>query len=261
MKIVDLGGIEGEIVLAGGILSNRPALDAFEGAVTGRPVLLTGDTAGYGADPAGCLARVRDLGWPGIAGNVERQLAEDAEGCGCGFDAGTTCDRLSAAWYAHARAAVTPELRDWMADLPDILTFTTAGERVAVIHGGVTDIARFLWPSSPETDFALESAALAALTGPVDIVVAGHAGVAFHRRVAGVRWINPGSLGLPPHDARPDTRYAVLKDGDVTLHRLAYDHAAARAAMVAAGLTQGYHDTLDTGLWPSEDTLPPALRR
>jgi predicted phosphodiesterase len=261
MKIVDLGAIEGEIVLAGGILSNRAALDAFEAAVAGRPVLLTGDTAGYGADPAGCLERVRDLGWPGIAGNVERQLAADAEGCGCGFDAGTTCDRLSAAWYAHARAAVTPDLRDWMTDLPDILTFTNAGQRVSVIHGGVTDIARFLWPSSHKADFAREIDALVARTGPINTVVAGHAGIAFHRVVAGVRWINPGSIGLPPHDGRPETRFAVLKDNDVVIHRLAYDHAAARAAMQTAGLTQGYHDTLGTGLWPSEDTLPPALRR
>ncbi|HGG06309.1 MAG TPA: metallophosphoesterase, partial [Aliiroseovarius sp.] len=44
-------------------------------------------------------------------------------------------------------------------------------------------------------------------------------------------------------------------------HRLSYDPDAAVALMQAAGLTQGYERTMTTGIWPSEDVLPPALRR
>ena len=49
--------------------------------------------------------------------------------------------------------------------------------------------------------------------------------------------------------------------GEVTFHRLRYDNAAARCRMEEVGLTQGYQITLATGLWPSEDVLPPELRR
>ena len=97
--------------------------------------------------------------------------------------------------------------------------------------------------------------------GPVDGVVAGHSGIAFHRKIGRHQWINAGAIGLPPHDGRPETRYAVLENGEVTIHRLRYDHQAARQAMEDAGLTQGYHEALTTGIWPSEDVLPPELRR
>lgn len=261
MKIADFGNYGEEVLLAGGIASNLHALDAFAKIAGHRPVILTGDIAAYCAHPAACLERVHELGWPTIAGNVERQLAADSDDCGCGFETGSTCDSLSDAWYAHARAEVSELQREWISGLPDIATFTQGGRRVAVIHGGITDIARFLWPSSDQASFEEELAALRDRVGSIEAVVAGHCGIAFHRKVAGVQWINPGSLGMPPHDGRPLTRFAVLKEGEVTIERLAYDHEAARAAMSECGLTQGYQDALGDGIWPSEDVLPAALRR
>jgi len=78
------------------------------------------------------------------------------------------------------------------------------------------------------------------------------------------RFIWPGSdagvIGMPPHDCAPATRYAHLAGGAAELHRLEYDHGAARAEMIAAGLTQGYDAALGTGYWPSEDLLPDDLR-
>lgn len=261
MKIADFGEFDGPVMVAGGVASNLHALEAFVEMVGERPVILTGDIVAYGAHPAECAARVRDLDWPVVAGNVERQLAASAPDCGCGFAPGTTCDRLSAAWYAHARAAMTDELSAWMADLPDLAMVTIDGLRFAVIHGGATEIARFVWPSDAEAVFAEEAQAIRAALGEVDGVLAGHAGLAFARDAGGLRWINAGSLGLPPHDGRPFTRFAEVKDGEAIFHRLHYDHDAARSAMESASLTQGYHETLTTGIWPSEDVLPLSLRR
>ncbi len=45
-----------------------------------------------------------------------------------------------------------------------------------------------------------------------------------------------------------------------SLHRLAYDAAAAAAAMRRYGHANGYARTLITGLWPSLDVLPSAER-
>lgn len=261
MRITDFGQRDAPLLAAGGILSNAEALEAFAAIAGATPVVLTGDLAGYCADPARVWAQVRALGWPVVAGNVERQIASDADNCGCGFSPGSVCDRLSAEWYAHARRAAKEEDRAWMASLPDIGVVTVDGRRHAVLHGGATNIARYVWPTSHVDDFRREIAAIKAAVGEVDAVIAGHSGIAFQREIDGVLWINAGALGMPPHDARPETRFAEIGGGGAVIRRLSYDHSGARQAMGEAGLDQGYDAALSTGIWPSEDVLPDALRR
>ena len=257
----DLGEIDGEVLGFGGVHSNLQALEALIAAADGRSAVCTGDVVAYCGDPVGAVARLRDTRWPVVAGNCERQIAAGAPDCGCGFAHGSACDVNARAWYAHARAALSDRDRRWMARLPDLLTFRAHGLRWAVLHGGATAINRFLWPGSSEADFAEEVAFLRDLVGPVDAVLAGHAGIAFKRQVAGVTWVNAGAIGLPPHDGARATRYAVIGPSGVRLERLDYDAEAAAGAMRAAGLTQGYEETLLTGWWPSEEILPPELRR
>ena len=261
MRVDDLGRIEGELVAFGGCVSNRQATGALLAALSGRPAVCTGDLAAYGADPAGTVAAIRAWGGPVVAGNCERNLASGAEGCGCGFADGTTCDALSGAWWARCDDEVGAADRDWMAGLPGLILLDHGGVRTAVIHGGATEVARFLWPVSPPSAFAEEVAAIEAVAGRVDRVIAGHCGVAFARKVAGVEWVNAGSVGMPPHDGRPMGRYAVLRPEGARIERLAYDHDAAAAEMREAGLVQGYDRALLSGLWPSEEVLPPAMRR
>jgi predicted phosphodiesterase len=264
--IRDLGALTGPLLAFGGPVSNLQATRALIGAAAARGIapgncLCTGDTAAYCGQPAETVAALRRFGCPVLAGNCERQLAEGAAGCGCGFAPGSLCDRLSAPWYAHAAAALPGAARDWMAGLPDMLVFTHEGRRGAAIHGGATDIARFVWPDAPETVFAEEVAAIRAAAGPVELVIAGHCGLGFVRQVAGVLWVNAGAIGMPANDGRAETRFAVLEAGTARLERLAYDHAAAAAAMQRAGLVQGYQRTLASGVWPSQEILPPGLRR
>ncbi len=266
MDILDLGVIEGRVLLFGGPYSNLAALEAVVARASAMGVppgrcICTGDVVAYGADPADCVALVRRAGMPVVAGNVERQLGAYGDHCGCGFAAGSTCDLLSAGWFAHADAAIGAQDRAWMAALPDMITFEQAGRRLAVIHGGATDVSRFLWPVSDEAEFAAEVAAIQAAAGPVDAVVSGHCGVDFMRRVAGVEWINAGVIGLPPNDGTPQTRFAILDGGQARIEALDYDHARAARAMRAAGLVQGYERALETGFWPSEEVLPCVLRR
>lgn len=268
MRVRDLGELTGDVLVFGGPYSNLQATRALIAAAQARGIpasncICTGDVVAYGADAAATVAAVRGFGGPVLAGNCERQLAAGADDCGCGFAAGTVCDRLSAGWYAHADAQTGADDRAWMAGLPDLLAFRHAGRRVVALHGGATDVARFLWPTSPAAAFAAEFAAAEAAAGPVDLVIAGHCGLAFARDIGMRQWINAGAIGLPPHDGRPETRFAVLPGtgAGVTFHSLAYDHAAARAAMERAGLTQGYHRSLTRGIWPSEDVLPAELRR
>ncbi|MEO0681576.1 MAG: metallophosphoesterase family protein [Pseudomonadota bacterium] len=266
MQAEDWGEIEGPALLFGGPVGNLQALEALQAEARAAGVgpehwICTGDLAAYCGDPGAVMARARALGFRCIKGNMEEALGAGDAGCGCGFDAGTACDLLSRAWYARCTAETTPRIAAWMAGLPARAVFRQAGRRFAVIHGGATQTARFLWPVTAEAELAAEIAAVEAQVGPVDGVVCGHSGLPFVREVAGTLWINAGTLGMPPHDGDPRTAFAWLDGGRPRLERLAYDHAAAARSMRAAGLTQGYDAALHSGWWPSEDVLPSALRR
>lgn len=265
MKIDDLGNLVGDVLLFGGPYSNLQATEAvlIEAAARGIAagnVICTGDVVAYCAKPAETVALLRDSGIAVVAGNCEKQLAAGAMDCGCGFEEGTACDLLSAGWYAHADREIGGEDRAWMGGLPDVAVYTHQERRIAVIHGGVTDVARFIWSVSDDAVFVEEVAALEAVVGPLDVVVAGHSGIAFERTVAGVQWINAGVIGMPPHDGGQDTSFAVLSEQGVKMARLRYDAAAAFADMQEAGLRQGYDRALLSGRWPSEDVLPDQLR-
>jgi predicted phosphodiesterase len=266
----DWGEIDGPMLVFGGVCSNLHALEALEGEaarlhVPPRNWVCTGDAVAYCAHPGPVVARLRALGVRMIAGNVERQLAAQSADCGCGFDGGSACDLMSARWFAHASAAMTPADRAWMADLPDRAVIRHRGLRYGVIHGGARQVNRFLWPVTPTRDLEAELDALDADLGPLagrfDAALTGHSGIAFVRRLGARMWLNAGTLGMPPHDGTPQTEYALLSgDGRLSLRRLSYDHVAAAWDMRDAGLPEGYADALITGFWPNEDILPPALR-
>ena len=149
----------------------------------------------------------------------------------------------------------------WMRGLPGRAVFAHAGKRYAVIHGGAALVNAFIWPTDTADRKAEEVRVLEAELGAIDSVVCGHTGVPFVEQLPAHDWINAGAIGLPGHDGDPRTSYAVLNDGEVTLHRLSYDGEGAAAAMEQAGLTAGYHQTMRCGWWPSEDTFPPEMRR
>ncbi|MDT8326134.1 MAG: metallophosphoesterase, partial [Roseovarius sp.] len=145
--------------------------------------------------------------------------------------------------------------------LPEMIVFQHHARRHAVVHGGASDISRFLWSVSPEPEFQQEIDIIQKLAGRFDVVLSGHSGIAFQRRIGDVLWVNAGAIGMPANDGRPETRYAVLDKNNIAFHDLRYDYPAAYGAMQAAGLTQGYDRALLDGYWPSEDVLPAALRR
>ena len=265
-ELADLGTLAGDVIGFGGVVSNAHALEALlawarAAGIPPARMVSTGDIVAYCAEPARAVALMRDHAIPSIRGNCEESLARDADDCGCGFAPGSLCARLAQAWYAHAREALDRAARAWMAGLPRLAVFRAHGRRWGVVHGGVTAVNRYLWPNDPDAAFMEEIRAFEALAGPVDAILAGHAGIPFRREVAGRLWLNGGALGMPPHDGDPRTSFAVITAAGVRLVRLAYDHHGAARAMRRAGLAQGYERALVTGWWPSEDILPASLRR
>lgn len=265
IKSADLVTLDGPILLFGGPYSNLQAVEALarfakERGIDGSAMICTGDIVAYCGAPRESVSAIRALGCAVVAGNCELQLASGAEDCGCGFAPGSSCDMLSGAWYAHAAQQLDADAKAWMGALPDVATFGHQGERYGVIHGGVRDVARFIWSESAEAVFEEEWQALEKVVGPVDHIIAGHSGLPFIRDTKRGRWINAGVIGMPPHDGGQQSRFAVLDGGEVTFQRLSYDVAGAVADMERAGLPRAYSHALQSGYWPSEDVLPPGLR-
>ncbi len=251
----------GPVLLFGGCYSNlratRALLDrARQLGFPAERIVCTGDVVAYAAEPVETVGLVREAGVHVVMGNCEESLGAGAADCGCGFPGGSVCDRLSAAWYAHADLLLDDDARAWMRSLPRRIDIAMGGRRLAVIHGSPGSINRFVFASAADAvlrDLIAESGC--------DGVIGGHCGIPFTRIVDGKPWHNPGAIGVPANDGTPRVWFSVMR----AVHHgiqfehvpLAYDHAAASAAMHRAGLPAGYADAMVTGLWPSTDVLPP----
>lgn len=257
----DLG--KDPVLVFGGPYSNLRALQALQAraaalGVSPSSVICTGDVVAYCAEPEETIAAIRDWGCHVVAGNCEQQLAVGADNCGCGFAQGSTCDSLSKGWYAFAAARISAASRAWMAQLPNTLRFTYRGLSLRVVHGGIDQINRFLFPSQ-------RSLIATELTrARADVVIAGHAALPFFRRCADQVWFNPGVIGMPANDGTPDVWYGLIRrtgDGlSFLTQRLTYDHRGAASAMREQGYADDYADALVNGRWPSLDVLPAAER-
>jgi pyruvate-formate lyase-activating enzyme/predicted phosphodiesterase len=254
----------GRILVFGGCYSNLQATEALFKAAARLGIdpvnmFCTGDIVAYGADAAATLRLVRDSGVASIAGNCETRLAAEAEDCGCGFAPGSACDVLAADWYAHARAQMTREDRDYMAGLPEQLRIMLDGVAIRLLHGNAERQNAFLFGSASDLEFSRQLT----LSG-CEAVFAGHAGLPFTRRVPAGLWHNAGSIGLPANDGTPRGWFSLVevRAGALCVERVAldYDFRGAAGAMRAAGLPEVYAATLETGIWPSHDVLPAAER-
>src|SRR5262245_33466905 len=254
---------ERQILVFGGPYSNMRALRALRSRALalGIPAdrcFCTGDVVAYCSEPEETIGILRDWGCWVIAGNCEEQLATGAADCGCGFAAGTECDRLSKAWYAFADQRISRASRAWMAGLPKTLTFHEGGLAFRVIHGGVDLVNRFVFAS----DCDVVAAELA--RADADVVVAGHCGLPFTTSVGSRAWFNPGVIGMPANGGTPHGWFGLIKAdaGRVALatRRLAYDFQATAGAMFAHGYANDYARAIASGLWPSLDILPSAER-
>lgn len=262
--IEDLGELFGPLLVFGGPYSNLHAAQALfaEPMVRSIPVsnrICTGDVVAYCAYPSETTDLIFAQTDTVVAGNCERKIADGAGLCGCGFDEGSVCDVASKNWYPFASARVD-SWQNRFAKLPGIAVFTHSGKRYAVLHGGASDIARFIWLSTALDVFEEEFELVESVVGPVDCVLAGHSGLAFQRDFDAKTWINAGVIGMPPNDGDPRTQFAILEGSGVSIHRLSYDHQCASKAMIEVGLPDDYAASLANGIWPSQDILPVELR-
>jgi predicted phosphodiesterase len=253
------------VLVFGGPYGNLEATKALfsEASLKGiapENIICTGDVVAYCADPQATVDLLRKKNIAVVMGNCEEQLGLGAEDCGCGFEEGTACDVLSQQWYAFSSQHLDASSCAWMRGLPRKIILEIAGLKLAIIHGSVSEIARFVFNSSPENTLQQEID-----LSECDGVIGGHCGLPFTRMVDGKLWHNPGVIGMPANDGTPRVWYSILTVLDDSLqnshHALAYDFEGAAQRMRDAGLPIGYAECLENGLWPSLDVLPEVEKR
>lgn len=257
----NLGTLEGPLLIFGGVYSNLQALEALRLEadrlqIAPSNIICTGDIVAYCADPEASVNFVRDWGIHCIAGNVELQLIDNAEDCGCNFESSTRCDLFSRTWYPYAKAQLSANSLAWLAKLPQFLRFCYAGKEGIVLHGSYEETAQFIFKSTPwaikERQFQLTK---------TDLILAGHCGLPFIEKQGPQHWINAGVIGMPANDASTKVWYLTLQATSTRLqyafHPLTYDFETAAARMETVKLPRAYAHTLRTGVWDNCDILPP----
>ena len=198
------------------IHGNLPALEAVladaEDAGVERWVL-GGDYALFGAWPAECVAKLRELDAVWIRGNGERWTAEPDGAPDEARGAAERCAELLGA--------------DLVRELADLPESHDEGETLYCHASVESDVDSFM-PEPAEDEDEL----LATVSEGVGRLVFGHTHLAFRREATnGVELVNPGSCGMP-FDGDHRAAWAVAHDdGSVEHRRVVYAHGASAAAV------------------------------
>jgi len=264
-ETVTLGEITQPMLFFGGPCSNAESTEAMldlarEEGFAADHIVCTGDLAAYCADPAKTVALIRDSGIHVVMGNCEESLGAALDDCGCGFDEGSSCDLLSVAWYRHAQSQLTEQDSNWMSALPRSLAFTMSNRKALVIHGSVSQINQFVFPS---TDTHIKQSELE--QSGADVVIGGHSGVPFTETLGSKLWHNPGIIGIPANDGTPRVWFSTLtpSSNGITVEHRVLDYTFQKTAQRifdSETLPDDYGHALTTGLWPSDEVMPPADR-
>ena len=260
-KIEDLGKVSGKMLLFGGVYSNLQALEKLKQVaeklnIPPQNCISTGDLVGYCAQPEEAVQLFKIWGAKGIAGNVEKQLGEGLEGCGCDFRAGSRCDDFSKLWYPYAQSKVSKESIDFLDTLPDHIKFEYGDKKVTVVHGSYFLISEFIYKSTPWKIKAPNF-----LATKSDVIIAGHCGLPFHHQENEKLWINAGVIGMPANDGSPQVWYVILDDTEGKFNykhkTLDYDYKQTSKLMQNGLLPEEYARTIVTGIWDNCEILPP----
>jgi predicted phosphodiesterase len=236
--------------------ANLQALDAVLADIDRRgdadAVYHLGDLVGYSSQPNEVVARLRERGIAGVAGNYDSTVATDYPHCGCRSESPRQ-EELAHVSYEYTRRAVTPETRRYLAALPFSLELRplgghAAGPRLVLVHGTPT-LNTLYWTEDRPDDFCLRMAEVVGLKAG-DAIAFGHTHKPWHREVAGIHFVNTGSVGRPK-DGDWRAGYVRLSLGEglprVEFVRVAYDVDGAARGVVAAGLPEEFAAFLRAG--------------
>jgi putative phosphoesterase len=223
MKILALYDIHGNPDALEAVLTDPRASDP--------DIVVIGGDAVPGPEARATVDRLQTIGAPirWVRGNGEREVAEEVDS-----------DPLPDDLTARTAAITARELGQLRAEALGSLPLTAQLDGVLFCH------------ASPRRDDEMLTRLSAAqrwsdaLHGvEAGLIVAGHTHQQDDRIVAGTRFVNAGSVGLP-YEGDGAARWLWIDDGVTELRSTAYDAAGAGARFLAAG-------------WPDEQSIRAAL--
>jgi putative phosphoesterase len=191
-----------KLAIVSDVHGNLVALEAVVADLeSARPDLIVhgGDLAFNGPRPAECLDLIRELGWPGVLGNMDLALVTK---------------RLDSPRIAWAADRIGPERNEWLQAHP---MEWRDENRLALVHAVPGDLWKVV---QPETD----DGELLAIYGPLGagLAVYCHIHKPYVRRIGDLTVANSGSVGMPL-DGVPEASYLLVEDGRVEVRRVAHD--------------------------------------
>jgi putative phosphoesterase len=214
LRVAALYDIHGMVVPLEAVLAELGDVDA---------VLIGGDAVS-GPQPQETLDLLRSLDLPThwIRGNGERALGPDAEDAVMGGESAQASLEFTA-------SKLSEQDRRSLWQLPQSLTLEIDGlGETLFCHASPRNDLDIVTPGTPDERFEtlLEGV-------PQRVVVGGHTHMQDDRTVDGVRWINPGSVGMP-YEGEVAAFWAVLGP-DVELRRTQFDTERSAEAVLASG--------------------------
>ena len=264
-NIIDIGKLSGKVLLFGGVYSNLQALEALIAVAESEGIppencICTGDIIGYCAQPEETMQTFKNWKAKSIVGNVEIQLRDDEDDCGCDFREGSRCDGFSQQWYPYAKSKLSKDSLNYLETIPDHIQFTMGNQKMTVVHGSYINVSEFIFKS---TAWATKQSNFEATE--TDVIIAGHCGLPFEHKNNDKRWINPGVIGMPANDGKPNVWFAILEDSvkslQVNFRKLDYNHLLTNKLMLNGLLPESYAKTIISGIWDNMEILPELEKR
>lgn len=231
------------ILLISDIHGNYPALEAVGNDAATRNclhILNCGDNLVYAPFPNQTLEWLRRHQVFSIRGNTDDRVIKLIKGKS--FKKPSKPEKRI--MYTSTAAVLTPENKAYMLELKKKKLLRLGHTFIGLYHGSPSDHEEFLCADTPEKRFK----ELARETS-CEVIVTGHSHIPYHRYVAGVHFINPGSVGRM-FDGVPHAAYAVLtiKKGKimVTHYRCPYDVEAVVQAIADNHLPPIYGEMFRT---------------
>lgn len=245
-----------QYALLSDVHANLPALEAVLRDVGGRAgvdaVYHLGDLVGYSPWPNEVVEAIGRAGIHGVAGNYDSTVATDYKHCGCRSESPRQ-EELAHVSYEWTRAHAAPRTKALLRALPFRIDLKplgghTAGPTVTLVHA--TPTSNLVYVTEDRPDSFLGKMAEQACLRAGDVLCFGHTHKPWHRTVAGIHFVNTGSVGRPKDgDWRAGYMLVDVSGAGVRVElvRVEYDLEAATAGVRAAGLPDEFAEFLRTG--------------
>lgn len=231
--------------LHGNVAAGQAVLDAIDAAAPDA-VYCLGDLVGYGAFPNETTELIRGRDIPTIMGNYDDGVGFDRDDCGCAYRNQDEEARGQQSLF-WSRGVTTAENKAYLRGLLPEIRVEAEGFRLRLVHGSPRRMNEYLFE-----DRDPRSLERIALDADCNVLIFGHTHKPWVREIAGVLFVNDGSVGKPK-DGDPRAAWALLtlaagRPVDVDIRRVPYDvEAMAAAIRAAAGLPDHFARDLETG--------------